>query len=119
MGRSRVTYEIDLAGAAGAAVGSVDHYQGQPAALSAVVLQYNGGQPATIDVTVTNEGRAIAARPNANTNGVIYPRHLTQDETGVATTTREAPIVLGQITIAVAQGNAATRGVVATLIFDT
>ena len=117
MGRERVTHDIDLTGAAGSASGSVDHYVGQPSRLIGVVLQYTG-QPATVDVTITNEGRAVAARSNANTTAIVYPRVLTQDETGANTTNREAPLVLGTVTVAVAQGNAQVGGVRAILVFE-
>lgn len=117
MGRNVQSFEIPTAGAAGAATGQKKHYAGQGQRLAAVVLKYTN-QPATVDVTITNEGRAILTRSNANTNTVIYPRHLVQDAAGVDTTVREAPILLGEITIDVAQGNADAAGVTVTLVYE-
>jgi hypothetical protein len=109
--------EIPTTGTAGSATGSAV-VQARAERLLGIQVLYADGQPATVDVTVTNGNRTLLALANSNTGRVVQPQVVAQDSTGADTTDHVTPVVDGPVQIAVAQANPAQRAVTAKLFLE-
>lgn len=100
--------EITTTGSAGSATGTATTYL-NGARLVGVGVDYAAGQPATADLTITNDGRTILTLANTSTDVVVLPRVPVQDAVGANISGRgeEPPLLDGTVTIALAQANAA------------
>lgn len=120
MSTSTFTKTLTPAGAAGAA--AADESVGVPTGkLVGVEIDYTS-QPATTDVTITNRGRTLLARSNANADAFVQPVVNVVDTAGAAvpaTENRWAPaVVSGSVRIQVAQGDPVADGVKVTLVLE-
>lgn len=80
---------------------------------------YDNGVDAVLSVTNTPSGvdYTLLTLTNANNNRMYYPRHLEQDQTGADLSTRNFPIVNGDMKLTINQGgNTNTGSVIVTLI---
>jgi hypothetical protein len=107
------TGRITTAGAAGSAAGNKVVTFPQPVVLHAVRVDMTG-QPATADVTLTNLGRVLTLQLNSGADSMVQPVVPNTDPAGAASPAGdnrwEKPILHGDVTIAVAQGDAASPG---------
>ncbi len=114
-------FRIDAAGAAGAAAGNKVLSFPTPAVIKAVRVDYTG-QPATVDVTLENMGRTVVLNTNAGADVIVQPVVPATDPAGAAAPAgddRWVPLIVhGDVTIAVAQGNAAAPAVEVTLFYE-
>ena len=115
------TLTISTTGSAGSASGS--GILSLPLCeLVAIHLDYHADAPATTDVTVTATGDpasvTLLTRTSSVTDGWFYPGVNVHDNTAAAVTGAYAPPVIhnGALTIAVAQADALTGCVVATVL---
>ncbi|MDX2078562.1 MAG: hypothetical protein SFZ02_19175 [bacterium] len=114
-----IQIKVTTAGSAGSAVGSASS-SALNGKLLAVHVDYTS-QPATTDVTITanSPSMPILTLTNANTDAWKYPRQLMDGITGSALTGVYEPLpIYGAVTVAVAQGDAVTDGVVVTLVIE-
>lgn len=118
----RIQVPITTTGSAGSAAGTDSRaVTDGTARLIAVDLDYHPSAPAgTTDVTITSNGKAILTVTNSATDKTYYPRVPVQTAAGadIASRLEEAPIVLKDITVAVAQSNALAPAVTATFILE-
>ncbi len=113
-------FEIKLSttGSAGSATAS-GHAATPIGQLVALHLNYTS-QPATTDITVTAPSNpaalTILTLSNANTDAWFFPKTQDHDNVGAAITgSYSDPLLHNGVDIAVAQGDAVTDGVIATL----
>ena len=118
------TIKLSPAGSAGAATASAQ--VGIPTTtLRAVRVATAGQSSGTTDVTLTSLGQTVATLANlGNGEAVAYPRALASAaEDGADLDTagdeaRVAPIVHNMLTVAVANGDARTDGVIVTIFIE-
>jgi hypothetical protein len=111
------TVKVTTAGGAGAATGSKTTIPVHGFLLD-VYLDYHGSCPATADVTISDAvfGNIVVKTNNA-TDVWIAPRKQTCDVAAANTGSFDLVPVNGQLTVAVAQADALTDCLVATLRF--
>lgn len=116
--RRAYTVALTPAGAAGSAAATAHLELRDPGRLEMVRTDFTS-QPATTDVTITNQGSARLTLSNQNTDALDDPNVTRQDTAGadIASTTTEQ-IIWGGVDVAVAQGDPITNGVVVTLIVE-
>jgi hypothetical protein len=111
---------VTTTGAAGSAAGTTASTRPVNGRLLAVYVDFTS-QPATTDVTITSTGptQSLLTLTNVNTDGWYYPRVLLQGITGAnLTTVYDALPIAAYVSVAVAQGDAITDGVVVTLLVE-
>jgi hypothetical protein len=111
---------ISTVGNAGAATGSAVLAL-PPSELVAVYLDYHNSAPATTDVTITSPGNpaslTILTRSNSATDGWFYPKVQDHDNVAAAVVgSYSDPPIHGNIQIDLAQSDALTNALVATLL---
>ncbi len=115
---SEIAYEqvtIDTAGGAGAAAGSGTTIPIQGFLLD-VYLNYNAAAPATTDVTISDPVFGnILVKSNNNTDIWLAPRKDTVDPSAAATGLYDLIPINSALTIAIAQADALTACLVATI----
>ncbi len=115
--------KITTTGSAGSASGS-GHSATPLGQLVALHLDYHASAPATTDVTVTAPGNPAALTvltlSDNNTDGWYFPKTQDHDNTGSAVTgSYSDPLLHLGVDISVAQADALTNAVVATLFVRT
>lgn len=114
----KTTINVTTTGSAGSASGSSSATVGV-GELVALHVDYTS-QPATTDVTITSPSspstRTLLTVSNNATDGYYFPSDLLDDSTGADITGAAKPafVQAGVLTVAVAQGDAATNGVTVT-----
>ena len=111
--------KVSTVGNAGVATGSSVKSL-PPSELVAIYLDYLGSAPATTDVTVTSPGNpaslTILTRSNSATDGWFYPKVQDHDNVAAAVVgSYSEPVIHGNIQIDLAQCDALTDALVATL----
>jgi hypothetical protein len=115
------TVQVDTTGSAGSATGNNTSARIR-GLFYKITLDYNGSAPATTDVTITtidddsNTIDTILTISDNNTDGTYSPVTPTHDSTGTATGDNILQnIPLGKVKISVAQCDALTNAVTATI----
>lgn len=114
-------FTIATTGGAGVATGSKVLTFPTPATVRAIRIDYTG-QPATVDVTLTNMGRVLTLNTNTGADTIIQPVVPGTTPAGAdaaAGDNKWVPLVVhGDVTIDVVQGNASAPAVEVTLFYD-
>lgn len=115
------TRKITTAGGAGVAVGSATIGLDQPCRLEAVRIDYTS-MPATTDVTLTNWGKTVYARANANADSFEQVRTAGVDQAGTALAAGDnrwtRQVLNGTLQIDVAQADAGAESVIVTVYVE-
>jgi hypothetical protein len=90
-----------------------------PAKLCALAIDYVG-QPATTDITITSSGKTVYAKTNSATDVPLTTLlNPGMDEGGAATNPVDTEVyVSDDLTVTVAQGNAAAAAAVVTFLLE-
>lgn len=112
---ARHIVKVTTTGSAGSASGSALSAIPIKGYLEAITVVY-ASQPATTDVTIAESGgagRTLLTLTNGNTNTTKYPRPQAHDGAGTAITGQYWRVFLpgDYVSVAVAQGDAATNAV--------
>ena len=118
------TLRLTTAGGAGVATGSATTPSAVRGEILGVLLNYTS-QPATTDVTLATAGEGggpaynILVLTNLNADGYFAPRKGAVDAAGAAIAASFVPFVVAdKLTVSLAQGDAITNGLVATIFYD-
>lgn len=122
-GRIReVTMTVTTTGAAGSATGTAVTTESFEGFLLEVYLNFHASSPATIDTTLKQTGASdnILVITSSNTDALYAPRRSLVTGAGAAITDGQDLIpIAGTLTLSVAQGDALTGAVVATVRIQT
>lgn len=122
-GRIReVTVSVTTTGAAGSATGSGVTTESFEGFILEVYLNYHASTPATADVTIKQTGASdnILVVTDSTTDALYAPRRSIVTPAAAAITNGHGLIpIAGTITVSLAQGDALTGAVVATIRIQT
>ena len=119
------TLKVTTTGSAGSATGSATTPSAISGEILGVLLNFHASLPATADTTIATAGEgtgpaySILVVTNSATDGYFAPRKVAVDAANSAIAASWAPFaVADKLTISIAQGDALTNALVATIFYD-